>query len=53
VDGGDPVGSLPTPTRADYTFGGWFTLPDGDGEQFDETTTIGGTITLYAKWTPM
>jgi uncharacterized repeat protein (TIGR02543 family) len=47
------VGELPTPTRAGYTFGGWFTGFDGTGMEYTEETVYRMTydITLYAQWT--
>lgn len=48
---GTAVGELPEPTRAHYTFAGWFTDAEG-GELVDADTpisTIGG-VTLYAHW---
>jgi len=50
---GSAVGTLPTPTRAGYTFGGWFTGTNGSGAQYTSTTVYTSTsnITLYAQWT--
>jgi uncharacterized repeat protein (TIGR02543 family) len=47
------VGNLPTPTRAGYTFGGWYTQASGSGTLYDYSTVYSATsgITLYAKWT--
>jgi uncharacterized repeat protein (TIGR02543 family) len=46
------VGTLPNPpTRTGYSFGGWYTAQNGGGTPFDETTTVNGNITVYAKWT--
>jgi uncharacterized repeat protein (TIGR02543 family) len=44
-------GNLPTPTRAGYTFLGWFTSAEG-GEQVTASTvmTDEGDVTLYAQW---
>ena len=49
-----PYGSLPTPTRADYRFDGWFTEKDG-GTKVEETTIMSSRAahTLYAHWTPI
>lgn len=49
-----PYGSLPTPTRADYRFDGWFTEKDG-GTKEEETTIMSSRAshTLYAHWTPI
>ena len=44
-------------SRTGYTFAGWATSADGDVDYADKasvinlTTTNGGTVTLYAKWT--
>jgi uncharacterized repeat protein (TIGR02543 family) len=40
-----------TPTRTNYTFGGWYTGQNGGGTQFTAATTVSGTITVYARWT--
>lgn len=43
-------GSLPTPTRSDHTFLGWFTEANG-GTQVSNTTRIGNSnVTVYAHW---
>ncbi|MDR2146696.1 MAG: InlB B-repeat-containing protein [Tannerella sp.] len=49
-----PVGTLPTPTRANYTSNGWFTAANGGGTQYTSATIHdkAGNVTLYAKWTP-
>ena len=39
---------LPTPTREEYTFDGWF---NGD-ELFTKESTVSGDMTLTAKWHP-
>ena len=48
----DKYGTLPTPTRTGYTFGGWYTGENGTGTKVDENTilTIANNHTLYAKW---
>jgi uncharacterized repeat protein (TIGR02543 family) len=53
VTQGAAVGALPTPARAGYTFGGWYTEPNGGGTRYTETTKYTGasSFTLYAKWT--
>ena len=64
VNGGDPApepmttkedgtlnGTLPTPTRAGHTFGGWFETQDCTGTKVEQNKTYGGDTTLYAKWT--
>lgn len=56
---GSTMPSATMPTRAGYTFGGYFTAAYGDGTQYynaDGTSAknmiIDGPTTLYAKWTP-
>lgn len=48
---GSTYGSLPTPTRANYIFLGWFTDPSG-GSQVTSGTAVSITAnqTLYAHW---
>ena len=45
-------GDLPTPTRADYTFAGWYTEESG-GTKIEQSTKVSITSeqTLYARWT--
>ncbi|MBQ9492996.1 MAG: InlB B-repeat-containing protein, partial [Oscillibacter sp.] len=49
---GQTYGTLPTPTRANYTFNGWFTAASG-GTQVTASTTVNLTAAqvLYAHWT--
>ena len=48
---GAAYGTLPTPTRTGYSFGGWFTAASG-GTQVSSSTTIGAAnTTIYAHWT--
>ena len=51
VDADDPV-TLPTPTRNNYTFNGWFTAASGGSKIGDAGATYKptGNITLYAQW---
>ena len=44
------LASLPTPTRTDYTFDGWYTSAIG-GERVDENHVYTADTTLYAHWT--
>ena len=46
------IGALPTPTRANYTFNGWFTAATG-GTQYTASTLYDDitVTTLYAQWT--
>ncbi len=50
VKDGDAYGSLPTPTRAGYTFNGWYTQTTG-GIKMQATEAVMGSHTLYAQWT--
>ncbi len=46
------VSSLPSaPEKSGFTFGGWFTQTEGNGTEFTASTTVSGSITVYAKWT--
>ena len=49
---GGTYGTLPTPTRTGYTFGGWYTSASG-GSQVTSSTTVNKDYdhTLYAHWT--
>ncbi len=38
------------PTKAGYTFYGWYAASDLSGEEFDFDQVINESITLYAKW---
>ena len=51
---GGTYGTLPTPTRTGYSFGGWYTGTNGSGTNITASTTVTSTSnqTLYAKWTP-
>ena len=49
-DDGKTYGELPTPTRTDYRFDGWYTA-DVDGTRVDDNVAIGTNYTLYARWT--
>ncbi|MDD7087603.1 MAG: BspA family leucine-rich repeat surface protein [Lachnospiraceae bacterium] len=46
---GDEYGDLPTPTRAGYTFSGWYTAASG-GIQVTSATVCTGSTTIYARW---
>ncbi len=44
--------TLPMPTRTGYTFGGWWTGPNGTGSQASSPYTLpSSSLTIYAKWT--
>jgi uncharacterized repeat protein (TIGR02543 family) len=49
----DPYGTMPTPARTGYTFGGWWTGSGGSGSHVTGTTALisSSDHTLYAKWT--
>ena len=47
---GEALGTLPTSTRAYYTFDGWYTAASG-GTKITATTTMGTGATYYAHWT--
>lgn len=47
---GSAVNFLPTPTRAGYTFNGWFTTASG-GSKISAATTVSADTTYYAHWT--
>lgn len=49
---GNAIGSLPTPSRVDYRFLGWYTDPI-DGIKISATTTVDSNVTYYAHWTPI
>ena len=53
VTNGATYGTLPTPTRTGFIFGGWWTGTGGTGTQVTSATTVTITTaqTLYAKWT--
>ena len=42
--------SLPTPTRSDYTFDGWFTAAE-NGEMVTTSTVFYSDATIHAHWT--
>ena len=53
VQYGQPYGTLPTPTKAGYTFTGWWTTKAEGGKQVTSTTVCYASAgyTLYARWT--
>ena len=46
---GETLGNLPTPTRANSEFLGWFTSPTG-GNQVSSGTTVSSNMILYSHW---
>ena len=51
INYGATLGTLPTGSRVGYIFNGFFTAPSG-GSQVSSGTTVTGTATYYAHWTP-
>ena len=51
VTNGSTYGTLPTPTRSNYTFDGWYTAQSG-GSKITSSTSVNltGNQTLYAHW---
>ena len=50
VQEGAKAGTLPTPTRTNYTFLGWYTARTG-GTKYDSSTVMPAkNVTLYAHW---
>jgi len=50
VEHGGTYGSLPTPTKTDYEFTGWYTASTG-GTRVTESTNVNGDQTIYAQYT--
>ena len=50
---GGVYGKLPTPTREEYTFSGWWTARDSGGTQITAKTPVTKSHTVYARWTPV
>lgn len=43
--------SVPTPTRSNYTFLGWYTQPNGGGTKYTASSTYpSDDLTLYSSW---
>lgn len=49
---GKKLGSLPTPTRKNWTFDGWWTKKTG-GKRVTASTAVKKAMTVYAHWTPI
>ena len=49
---GETYGTLPTPVRANYIFGGWWTGENGTGDLVTDATVVSAQTqyTLYASW---
>ena len=43
------IGTLPSTTKDDYVFDGWYTWTTG-GDKIDETTLVTGSTTYFAHW---
>lgn len=52
VEEGTKIGSLPTPTRTDYSFDGWYTSASG-GTEVTADTIITQAMPVYAHWGEM
>lgn len=51
-ENGNVVLPATNPTYDHYTFEGWNTQADGQGDEVNEDTVVTADITYYAKWTP-
>ena len=49
---GRTIGTLPTPTRTNYTFDGWFTTATG-GNRVTANTVVQNNMTVFARWSPI
>ena len=50
ISPGSPLGTLPVPTRAGYTFEGWYTARTGGDRIGANTPAPGRDITYWARW---
>lgn len=50
---GGTYGTLPTPTKANYTFGGWYTNTSYTTKIESSSIVPSSNHTLYAKWQPI
>jgi uncharacterized repeat protein (TIGR02543 family) len=48
---GDTAITLPTPSRTNYTFGGWYVASDFSGTALGSTYSPTSSLTIHAKWT--
>jgi len=46
----EAAGDLPTPTKSNSNFDGWYTAKNGGGTEFTKTTVPTANITVYASW---
>lgn len=51
-ENGNVVLPSTNPTFDHYTFEGWNTQSDGQGDAVDENTVVTSDVTFYAQWTP-
>lgn len=51
-ENGNVVLPSTNPTFNHYTFDGWNTQSDGQGDAVDENTVVTADVTFYAQWTP-
>lgn len=51
VEHGKTVAEPADPTRANYTFTGWYTAKSG-GEKYDFAKPVTGNVTVFAQWQP-
>ena len=47
---GEAIGTMPTPTRTNYDFAGWYTAASG-GDEVTSSTIINSDMPVYAHWT--
>lgn len=52
VISGNAIGNLPSPSRVDYRFLGWYTDPI-DGIKISADIIVDNDVTYYAHWTPI
>ena len=50
INVGENVGNIPTPTKTDATFDGWYTDKEYTSEKLTSGTIPPGTTTYYARW---
>ncbi len=50
VTAGSTYGTLPTPTKANYRFLGWFTAASGGTQVSSSTVMPASNVTIYAHW---
>ena len=50
TESGSSVTLPANPTRSGYTFTGWNTRRDGNGDSFNKSTVVTDSLTVYAQW---